>query len=38
VLVCDRLHHDLHHGKTVPLRNHRWLNEHGWTQPPAGHR
>jgi hypothetical protein len=38
VLVCDRLHHDLHHGKTVPLRNGHWLNEHGWTQPPAGHR
>ncbi len=34
VLACPRLHHDLHHGKTVQARNGRWLNEHGWTSSP----
>lgn len=34
ILACQRLHHDLHHGKTVKLRNGRWLNEQGWTDEP----
>jgi hypothetical protein len=35
ILACTALHHDIHHGKTVQLRNGKWLNHNGWTQPPA---
>ena len=34
ILACDSLHQDLHHGKTVQLRNGKWLCEQGWTEPP----
>ena len=34
ILACARLHHDLHHGKTIKLRNNQWLNEAGWTDNP----
>ena len=37
ILACQVLHHDIHHGKTMQLRNHRWLNQHGWTDPPDNH-
>ena len=36
ILLCDRLHADLHTGRrTVQLRDGRWLNEKGWTTEPA---
>ncbi len=36
VLLCDRLHADLHTCKrTVQLRDGRWLNEKGWTIEPT---
>ena len=34
VWLCPRLHDAVHRGKTVPLRNGRWLNQHGWTEEP----
>lgn len=34
VWLCPRLHDALHRGKTVQLRNGRWLNKVGWTDPP----
>ena len=35
VLLCDRNHHDLHSGgRTLRLRDGRWLDEHGWTDGP----
>ena len=30
IWACDTLHHDLHHGKTVRLRNGRSLTDAGW--------
>ncbi|MCW2600470.1 MAG: uncharacterized protein JWM02_2299 [Frankiales bacterium] len=38
IWACDTLHHDLHHGKTVQLRNGRYLSQHGWTTDPNGGR
>ena len=35
VWLCPRLHDAIHRGKTVQLRNGRWLNQHGWTDAPA---
>jgi hypothetical protein len=36
VLVCERNHRDVHvGGKTLRLRDGRWLNEHGWTDGPS---
>ena len=36
ILLCDRLHADLHTGRrTVQLRDGRWLNEKGWTTEPT---
>ena len=33
--VCPSTHHDLHEGhKTIQLKDGRWLNHNGWTQPP----
>lgn len=33
--VCPSTHHDLHEGhKTIQLKDGRWLNHTGWTQPP----
>jgi hypothetical protein len=34
IWACPRLHHGIHHGQTLPLRDGRWINEHGWTNPP----
>jgi hypothetical protein len=34
IWVCPRLHDAIHRGKTVQLRNGRWLNEDGWTDAP----
>ena len=37
VWMCERCHHDLHSGgKTLRLRDGRWLDEAGWTNGPAG--
>ena len=34
--TCDRHHHDLHTGgKTLRLRDGRWLNANGWTHGPS---
>ena len=30
VLLCDRTHHQLHHGKTIRLKDGRRLGPHGW--------
>ena len=36
ILLCDRLHTDLHTGwRTVQLRDGRWLDEKGWTTEPT---
>ncbi len=35
IWACPTLHHDLHHGKTVQLRDGRHLTEHGWTDDPT---
>ena len=36
ILLCDRLHADVHTGKrTVQLRDGRWLNEKGWATEPT---
>ena len=36
VMICDTLHYDLHEGgKTLRLRNGRYLNEHGWVDPTS---
>lgn len=34
IWACPRLHDAIHRGKTVPLRNGRWLNQDGWTEQP----
>jgi hypothetical protein len=34
IWACHRLHDAIHRGKTVPLRNGRWLNSEGWTDEP----
>ena len=34
IWACDRLHDAIHRGKTVPLRNGRWLNQYGWAEEP----
>ena len=34
VWVCPRLHDAIHRGKTVLLRNGRWLNADGWADAP----
>ena len=35
--VCDHTHHDLHEGgKTIQLRDSRYLNADGWTDKPSG--
>jgi hypothetical protein len=34
IWACDRLHDAIHRGKTVPLRNGRWLNQDGWAEEP----
>ena len=34
VMGCNGLHQDIHHGKVVQLRDGRWINEHGPTDPP----
>ena len=37
VPYCDGCHHDLHEGgKTIKLRNGRWVGPTGWTDPPTG--
>jgi hypothetical protein len=37
VLACDVLHQDIHEGgKTVRLRDGRYLNEQGWVDGPFG--
>ena len=37
VLICDVLHRDLHEGgRTVRLRDGRYLNEQGWVSPALG--
>lgn len=33
IWACPSLHHDLHHGRTVLLRNGRYLSEQGWVDP-----
>jgi hypothetical protein len=35
IWVCPKLHHDIHHGRTVQLRDGRHLNEHGWVEQPS---
>lgn len=36
VLVCEATHHDLHSGgRTLRLRDGRWLDPRGWTDGPA---
>jgi hypothetical protein len=35
IWACPRLHDAIHRGKTVPLRNGRWLNADGWTDKPT---
>ena len=39
IWACPTLHHDLHHGRTVLLRNGRYLNDKGWADPesPGSH-
>ncbi len=34
IMACNSLHQDIHHGKTVQLRDGRWINQHGITTPP----
>jgi hypothetical protein len=34
IWACPRLHDAIHRGRTVPLRNGKWLDQHGWTEPP----
>lgn len=34
VMACPGLHQDLHHGKTVQLRDGRWINQDGPTDAP----
>jgi hypothetical protein len=34
IMACDALHQDPHCGKTVQLRNGRWISEHGWAESP----
>ena len=34
VWLCPRLHDAIHRGKTVQLRNGKWLNATGYTDPP----
>ena len=34
IWACPRLHDAIHRGKTVPLRNGRWINADGDTSPP----
>ena len=35
VPLCEHCHRDLHEGhRTLRLRDRRWIDEHGWTQPP----
>jgi hypothetical protein len=34
IWACDRFHMGVHHGETLPLRDGRWLNADGWTDPP----
>jgi len=36
VLFCERDHHHLHAGRTLRLRDGRWLDERGWTHGPSG--
>ena len=36
VMLCEQTHHDLHAGRTLRLKDGRWLNEHGWTDGPSG--
>lgn len=35
VWVCARLHDAIHRGRTVPLRDGRWLDQDGWAATPA---
>ncbi len=34
VMACPSLHQDIHHGRTVQLRDSRWINEDGLWEPP----
>lgn len=34
IMGCGRTHQDIHHGKTVQLRDGRWINVNGPTDPP----
>ena len=34
IWACDRLHDAIHRGKTVPLRNGKWLNADGYVDAP----
>ncbi|MCU1672794.1 MAG: hypothetical protein JWN77_907 [Frankiales bacterium] len=34
VMVCEGTHHDIHHGKTIRLKDGRLLNANGWVTPP----
>lgn len=34
IWACPRLHDAIHRGRTVPLRNGKWLDQHGWAEPP----
>ena len=36
VLFCEQTHHQLHHGKTIRLKDGRYLNQNGWTNGPPG--
>ena len=36
VLFCEQTHHDLHSGgKTILLKDGRWLGPHGWADGPG---
>ena len=34
IMACPFLHHDIHHGKSVQLRDGRWIDQDGPTTPP----
>jgi len=34
-LICELAHHDVHSGRTIVLRDGRWLSEGGWVDGPG---
>lgn len=34
-LLCELDHHHVHNGRTIQLRDGRWLNADGWTDGPG---